>query len=120
MFTIKDGRLFQGTEDISEDIDIKTLEEDGKTLLLYAKFKTSVAKAAEACFGTPKKRATKAKPKIKPEAEAEAEAAVVAAAPVYGMVDANGTQTNINMQTGEVVEEEMLTAPPSANAPRVF
>ena len=116
MFTIKDGRLFQGTEDISEDIDIKTLEEDGKTLLLYAKFKTSVAKAAEACFGTPKKRATKAKPKIKPEAEA----AVVAAASVHGMVDANGTLTNINMQTGEVVEEEMLTAPPSDNAPGVF
>ena len=116
MFTIKDGRLFQGTEDISEDIDIKTLEEDGKTLLLYAKFKTSVAKAAEACFGTPKKRATKAKPKIKPEAEA----AVVAAASVHGMVDANGTLTNINMQTGEVVEEEMPTAPPSANTPGVF
>lgn len=116
MFTIKDGRLFQGTEDISEDIDIKTLEEDGKTLLLYAKFKTSVAKAAEACFGTPKKRATKAKPKIKPEAEA----AVVAAASVHGMVDANGTLTNINMQTGEVVEEEMPTAPPSDNAPGVF
>ena len=116
MFTIKDGRLFQGTEDISEDIDIKTLEEDGKTLLLYAKFKTSVAKAAEACFGTPKKRATKAKPKIKPEAEA----AVVAAASVHGMVDANGTLTNINMQTGEVVEEEMPIAPPSDNAPEVF
>lgn len=116
MFTIKDGRLFQGTEDISEDIDIKTLEEDGKTLLLYAKFKTSVAKAAEACFGTPKKRATKAKPKIKPEAEA----AVVAAASVHGMVDANGTLTNINMQTGEVVEEEMPIAPPSDNAPGVF
>lgn len=116
MFTIKDGRLFQGTEDISEDIDIKTLEEDGKTLLLYAKFKTSVAKAAEACFGTPKKRATKAKPKIKPETEAE----VVAAAPVHGMVDVNGTQTNINMQTGEIVEEEMPIAPPSDNAPGIF
>ena len=117
MFTIKDGRLFQGDEDISEDIDIKTLEEDGKTLLLYAKFKTSVAKAAEACFGTPKKRATKAKPKIKPEAEA----AVVAAASVHGMVDANSTLTNINMQTGEVVEEEMPIAPPSEdNAPEVF
>ena len=117
MFTIKDGRLFQGTEDISEDIDIKTLEEDGKTLLLYAKFKTSVAKAAEACFGTPKKRATKAKPKIKPEAEA----AVVAAAPVHSMIDVNGTPTNINMQTGEVVEEEMPIAPPSEdNAPGVF
>ena len=119
MFTIKNGRLFQGTEDISEDIDIKTLEEDGKTLLLYAKFKTSVAKAAEACFGTPKKRATKAKPKIKPETEAEA--AVVAAAPVQSIVDVNGTPTNINMQTGEVVEEEMPIAPPSEdNVPRVF
>ena len=116
MFTIKDGRLFQGDEDISEDIDIKTLEEDSKTLLLYAKFKTSVAKAAEACFGTPKKRATKAKPKIKPEAEA----AVVAAASVHGMVDANSTLTNINMQTGEVVEEEMPITPPSDNAPGVF
>lgn len=86
MFKIENNRLIADNTDISDTFTIDQLKQEGETLLAFAKFRVTVEKAAEACFGAPKKRKPRAvkKPEI---AEVSAPTIAEVAAPAVAEID---------------------------------